>query len=753
MGFARIEAEGGVLENERVRLRLVRRDGAWHEVIEARNGAWEQVAESAAETAGPLDAVLQYQEAIVLCGHGAEVSISLAGRDGDRTVRTRVTLRDGEATLRYLAVEELEAHRSQRSFMARYRFTAACPDFSWAPHLRPRHNDVVGQFAFKSPAIIMQEKTRLVALIADVATIEAGGAQPVCLEPDVRPGDGRGALLGYGFKQHAPHGLIFFRHDPLSSAELPAGRRELGYLVQVSASAEPGYGYREVVRTLWREFGSRSFGQVHPQVMPMDRYGDYALNYALPELWRDMNGEGVARGGMLMGIKFPNDIWFHFFFNHLHTAFGLHWMGERRQRPDLVEKARRIKELCLSAPAREGAFPAIHSHQIINGIRRERWIPHAHWVGGTIPYQTQIPPPPDQPAYSTMDLAWTAFWMLRWNQEIEQDPRLLERAAACGDLLLRSQLRSGAIPVWLHHDTLEPLELLRESPSAAAGGLLLAKLHEVTGEDRYLQGAMRVAEFMERRVMPQRWADYESFFDSCGKAFDLFDPYSGQTPQNTFPMFWTAELGKALFRATREPRYLMQAERAADYLLLFQGVWSPPYLTVKGFGSIGIGNGHTGWNDARAGIFAPGIAEFYELTGNDEYLARGVAAMRAPLALMYVPENEAVSSVFDKGPLGYADECYAHRGKDARLGPSTFDFSVGYALMAFEELVPRYGSAVVDLENGRGVGIDGCSVDSVDVSNNRVRVTLNDRVQREVPPDIRVRGQQARKFDVDVVGE
>lgn len=751
MGVARIEAEVGVLENERVRLRLVRRSGVWHEVIEAHDGDWRQIIEGLAEPDSALAGLPQYQEATVLSGAGAEVSVSLSGRQGERTVRTQVTLRDGESVLRYRAVEELGAPRSQQSFMAQYRFTGTRPDFSWTPHLRPRHNDVVGQFAFKSPAIIMQADTRLVAMIADVETIRANGTQPVCLEPDVEPGNGKGAVLAYGFKHHAPHGLIFFRHDPQSSAEIPAGRRELGYLLQVSASAEPGYGYREVVRTLWREFGSRSFAQVDPQVMPIDRYGDYALNYALPELWRDMPSDGVARGGMLMGIKFPNDIWFHFFFNHLHTAFGLHLMGQRRQRPDLVEKARRIKELCLSAPTRDGAFPAIHSHQIINGIRRERWIPHAHWVGGTIPYQTQIPPPPDQPAFSTMDLAWTAYWMIRWDEEIEQDSRLLDRATACGDLLLRSQLRSGAIPVWLHHETLEPLELLRESPSAAASGLLLAKLYEVTGESRFLEGAVRVAEFIESRVMPQRWADYESFFDSCGKAFDLFDPYSGQTPQNTFPMFWTAEMGKVLFRTTREARYRRQAERAVDYLLLFQGVWSPPYLTVKGFGSVGIGNGHTGWNDARAGIFAPGIAEFYELTGNDEYLARGVAAMRAPLALMYVPENEAVSSVFDKGPLGYADECYAHRGKDARLGPSTFDFSVGYALMAFEELVPRYGSAVVDPENGRGVGIDGCSVQSVEVVNNRVRVTLKDRVQRQSPPDIRLRGEAAHNVDVDLL--
>ncbi len=437
-----------------------------------------------------------------------------------------------------------------------------------------------------------------------------------------------------------------------------------------------------------------------------------------------------------MGIKFPNDIWFHFFFNHLHTAFGLRRMGARRGRRDLIDKAQRIVELCLSAPALNGAFPSIYSHQIINGIRRERWISFAHWVGGTINYQTQIPPPVDYPAFSTMDLAWTSYWMLRWHTEMGADQRLLSRAKACGELLLRVQLASGSVPIFLHNETLEPLELLRETPGAAASGLLFAKLYEVTRDDRFLRAAERVAQFVEGRFMPQGWTDYESYFDSAGKPMDLEDPYSRQRPQNTFPIFWTAEAAKMLYRLTNEPRYRDQALRAVDYLLLFQAVWSPPYLTVKGFGSIAIGNGHTGWNDARAGIFAPFIADFHDIDSNVEYLKRGIAAMRAPLALMYIPENEPVSSVFDKGPLGYADECYAHRGRDARLGPSTFDFSVGYALMAREELYLRFGDVWIDPNASTAVGVDGLAIRGLRSEGKRIDVVLDDRVARSAPVEI-----------------
>ena len=48
--------------------------------------------------------------------------------------------------------------------------------------------------------------------------------------------------------------------------------------------------------------------------------------------------------------------------------------------------------------------------------------------------------------------------------------------------------------------------------------------------------------------------------------------------------------------------------------------------------------------------------------------------------------------------------------------------------MAFEELYPKYGSVYVDLAAGRGVGIDGCSVEDATVDGATVRLTIKDRV-------------------------
>lgn len=48
--------------------------------------------------------------------------------------------------------------------------------------------------------------------------------------------------------------------------------------------------------------------------------------------------------------------------------------------------------------------------------------------------------------------------------------------------------------------------------------------------------------------------------------------------------------------------------------------------------------------------------------------------------------------------------------------------------MAFEELYPKYGLAYVDLQAGRGVGIDGCSVEQAAIDGATVRLKINDRL-------------------------
>jgi len=739
---AGLTADGAVLENGLLRLRLHHEGGRLVEHVSAFAGHWRPVLTSLRGWGDPrADLSPALQAARVLRAEPAEAALQLEGEADGHHFQVEVALADGARDLRYRVRDTLARGGLVRGLQSRYAFAEPTVDFCFTPHIRPREDQVIGQYNFKSPAVILQRGALLAAIVPDLDLIRRDAPLLVCLEADVSPHSGAPPMLGFGFKDHEPDGLVYFRHRPEMVRVLPPGPLDYGYTLYTSATAEPGWGYREITRLLWARHGQAHARSVTPQTVPFDRYADEALGYALPNLWRELPMDGEECGALVMGIKFPNDVWFHFFFNHLHTAYLLHRLAQRRGDDALLARARKIRNLALAAPARDGFRPAIFSHEIVTGLRRDRWIPHAHWVGGAIPYQTQISHPRDLPAYNTMDGSWTAYWMLRWYTDLERAPRLLDAAQAYAEQLLRLQLPSGAVPVFVDAETLEPDDRLRESPSCAGSGLFLAQLHAVTRDPRPLRAAERLADFLAREVMPQGWADYETFYDSAGKPADLYDRHTRQRPQNTFGMYWTAELSKLLYRLTGREEYRLQALRALDYLLLFQAVWSPPYLSVNGFGSLGVGNGHTGWNDARSGIFAPGIADFGLLTGEVEYLQRGVAAMRAPLALMYLPENAAVApTVYDQGPRGYADEAYAHRGRDARLGPSCFDFSVGYALGAFSELWPRLGSAYLDLERGVGIGVDGVTVDQLSLSGDTANLQLADHVGHGRPLTLRLAG-------------
>ncbi len=644
--------------------------------------------------------------------------------------------------------------------MSHHEFVPGVCDYCFTPHLRPGANDVVGRFAMKSPVCIMQKDAHLACLVADVTDLDDEPDKMICLDANVKGSTGASSQIAVGIANHEPYGLIYFRkvHSPAPSAT----NREVrySYYMLLSADAVPASGYSLVVRSLWRMFGRKNFMRVDPQTMSRQRYTELALNYAVKNLWRDFpsqewQGDGDARstGGLIMGIKYPNDIWFHFFFNQLHTAYGLLLYGRENGDADLVEKARRIKQLALQAPSKAGLQAAVFTHEIVTGLRRERWVIQSHWASGAIPYADQATISPDFDAYSTLDSSWTAYWMLRW-LDTEPDDGLLDRVTLLGDTLLAVQRPSGAIPTFLHASNLAPMTHLQESPDCAVCGLFLAELFSRTGQSKYLLAAERVASFIEDDIMPQKWACYETYYDSAAKPLDTYDGHTNQLPQNTYPMYWSSQLFKSLYRTTARSNYLASAVACVDYLLLFQAVWSPPYLGVKGFGSVGIGNGHTGWNDARSGIFASGIADFFPLTGNREYLERGVAAARAPLVLMYAPENERVASTYNCGPIGYADECYAHRGKDGRLGPSCFDYSVGYALVAFHELCRRYGSIYLHTEGGWAVGIDGVAVTDIhsterdgfliDISRNTVSVeSMTVRLDSDISSNIYIRDRDA----------
>lgn len=617
-----------------------------------------------------------------------------------------------------------------------YEFSKEQLDFAFAPHIRPEDHHTVAQWGMKTPAAIVQSGTTTMALVLDVGCVTQESRRlPLAIEMEADPLVRNRPLLGMGVKVVEPVDLNYFREAPELAVELNHENVRFGFYIWVGDTQALGTGYRDVARFLWQTMGhERVHTTVAPQVTSFGHYAQTGLSYAFKNLWLEFEAEAGPAGAMLNGIVYPNDVWFQSLFDHMRSAIGLWGFGH-------PERARRIKNLALSAPQHTtGLYKTIFHSSVRQARREQHWVTSSHWMLSrgveskmrSVRKQNLVKLLDWENLYHTVDCSWNAYWMLRWHMDVEPDERLVSFASRYADFLLARQTISGAIPSFFRVEGsgVAPDPLLSHNVGTAACGALLATLHRITGKAEYLEAARRAAHFIEKDVLPERrWQDYEVVFDSGAKPLGFFDRHTQQYAQTTQGIVWAAAMFHALHRATGEPAFLERAGEVVDYLSLFQQLWDPPFLSVATFGGFPVGNSHPSWNDARTPLLATAFADHFMLTSDTQYLERAVAALRASLVLMFMPENQAVSGIFAAGPLGHADEGYAGRGRDEQFTGLSFDFPVGAALSSIALLKLRCGDVYIDAASGYGLGIDGCLIGAVRSESDSVHL----RIQNAFP--------------------
>jgi hypothetical protein len=256
--------------------------------------------------------------------------------------------------------------------------------------------------------------------------------------------------------------------------------------------------------------------------------------------------------------------------------------------------------------------------------------------------------------------------------------------------------------------TLQPRQEFRDfNAETAPSALFLATLGKITGDQRYIAAAERAMDFVVREVLPrQRWFDFETYLSCARKDFAFYDHWTAQYPQNNLAEIQAAQAMLALYQSTAKPKYLERGTAMLDYLLLTQQVWNNPQFTPDLLGGFTTQNTDAEWSDARQSYVATLLSDYYQATGNMEYLERAVAAARSTFAV--APwENWAHT--------GYADEPGAMTG---------FHWGTGSAMTSVEILQPTLGDAFIDTQARRGVGFDQCSVTDVKVNSNAISFTL-----------------------------
>src|SRR6185437_14783683 len=166
----------------------------------------------------------------------------------------------------------------------------------------------------------------------------------------------------------------------------------------------------------------------------------------------------------------------------------------------------------------------------------------------------------------------------------------------------------------------------------------------------------------------------------------------GQYPKNNLAEIQAAKAYLALFEITRDQKYLALGTQMLDHLLLTQQVWNNPMFSPKLIGGFTTQNTDAEWSDARQGYAAVLLFDYFQQTGNFEYLERAVAAARSTFAI---------------APW----ENWAHTGHIDEPGAlSSFHWGAGSAMTSVEIMSPVLGDAFIDLKNHTGVGFDECSI-------------------------------------------
>jgi len=678
-------------------------NGAWQPALSAASSI--HVRTDAGMRTCPITAVIPVPNGLQLsgdCGIGTfEQRVSLTSEADVFNVTTRVKVNDGitlisiEDRYDFLPTKHDSVHEKTGPL-----------DFVWSQNIKREADDLIPTNSFKSPTIMMQQGRIFAALMPHVNERHAEvRALDLDVTSDTHP------WLSYGAIPSQPHDHSYFRRS--ADGRLFPIAQTVEYAYSIVLSDQPSrLGYRRVVRRLWAQLG-------HPALLASS---DQQQNALRPELssfasWRkdawetyaDRVYQGFPCGDKRCGTlrsdrnvvgnwEHPEpDAWFNAWFQTLRTAYGWYLHGRATHDSQMMAKAESVLNLALSSPQKEGAFPTIDL------VDRAKWVPSDGWAGYA-------------DSYHAFSMSWTAYWMLRWADDLTPNRKteILRFVKPYGDFLIAHQQPSGVIPSWYDADTLKPRVEFRDfNAETAPSALLLATLGSSTGDARYTNAAKRGMSFVESEVVPrQRWFDFETYLSCARKDYSFFDTWTAQYPQNNLAEIQAPAAMLALYHATHQPEYLQKGSEMLDYLLLTQQVWNNPIFTPKLMGGFTTQNTDQEWSDARQGYAAIVLGDYYEATGNFEYLERAIAAAR---------------STFAVAPW----ENWAHTGYLDQPGSLTgFHWGTGSAMTSVEMLSPTLGDGIIDVRAKAGAGFDECTIEDVDIQGPSISFRISSHAMR-----------------------
>ena len=579
--------------------------------------------------------------------------------------------------------------------------------FHWVPNLKRDPGDIISRHVFRAPAIILTHNQSAVSVIPDLEVMKANPAAPYYLDLDF---DEEGIIISYGLSRYQVKQHVYY--ERLDSSFILPAKTEIGlYLICPDHSSPP-----EILKAtnvfLWSTFARPYLDSLSPQVVPFRHYAEAGYGMALEKYWVDGPEPGTggitlstfldSRTGIYRGRDYKDDLWFHSWFNNARTAYGMYLWGEESGNKLWKDKALAVMNLLLSSPQKDGFFPTI-------------WVPEKNgWIasgqGGG----------PD--LYHVPDNAWTAIWLLRFNDELKELGGAKKFLAGFAHGLIKTQLHNGSFPARLHMTDLSPDTVLMNSASGAMPTwfleeMILRRKLAPDVEEEARAAVTRSLAFLEKEILPALcFQDYEVFFSCAPNSLDHFDSLTWLYPHNTLSIQWCAEAFLKGWQIFGRQEYLEHGEYCLNVLSLYQQVWNPPFIDFYAFGGFGVQNTDAEWSDARQAQFAETYLNYFFATGKKEYLQRGIAACRASFALMAIPENRTIcpqnymGTSYNGEFTGAMAENFGHSGYNERSGQSGFHWGTGSALTTAAIFKTRLGDIFIDGCSHTATGVDGIVV-------------------------------------------
>jgi len=605
-------------------------------------------------------------------------NIFLAGSDGVAKIKTGVFFHSHDI----LRVEtRVSFSRAVRLEFAKDIFSLENFNIesSWTPHQTPLNEMLIGDLAFRTPALIAQDADKTLALIPNLKSLNNERKAPAAMSFSPRENEFSFGCVPYRLSKNT-----YFIHYDSDTADVPRATVTYSYFIYFKNGCRTGEGYRNVARRIRQLAFPTQSRNVSSQKIPFEKYSDYAAAFLTKKLKR----------------KPP--------LNHLiQAAFALA-LSSKRKSEKIGAEICDAMDFALTSQMQNGLFKIIFE----NG----------EWKCGS-PLNS-LPEKLKNNCVRLADLSNICYYLCRFYNEIKKDERILNFVCKYADRLVELQKDGGHIPAWVDYATGGSRRFCAKSAEVSAHTIFLCELAKIKPEQKYISCARRAVNFIIRKIFPTgRWEDTELFY-TTSPIWKHKKPKLNS--QNSFSVSVAAVRSAAkamleLYKLTSTPRYLSYGEKIIDFLCLYQQIWQPAFLKLPCFGGFAAMNTDIHWNASVQAPASKTFFDYYKQTGKSEYFIRGVAALRAAFVLMNCPENAELNSLIDtdkETEKGYIfPYCFPtlHKQKVVLPAQDFYHNATEKSLLALEETLCTYGDLFVDTKRRRAFGINGIFVNRVEV--------------------------------------